>query len=173
MVLGHLEEEVWELKKSKFLIFLKKIEKKQNFKKFGFLSPHSSASRCPRTIVRVYKTFYGLWRLQKKVKQIIMISRTKIWPKTDPNFRPKNIPDRFKTQLLSQVPQIVFGKSLSTSLNILCFHFLKVCVVCVKFIFLLSSLKFYCWIHCKPKKPNFFNLGPLCLPTTVTLSRAR
>ena len=84
-----------------------------------------------------------------------------------PKFSTQKPPDRFKTQLLSQVSQNVFGKSLSTSLNILCFHFLKVCVVCVKFIFLSPSLKFYWRIHCKPKKPNFFNLGPLCLPTPV------
>ena len=86
-----------------------------------------------------------------------------------PKFSTQKRPDRFKTQLLSQVSQNVFGKSLSTSLNILCFHFLKVCVVCVKFIFLSPSLKFYWRIHCKPKKPNFFNLGPLCLPTPVVM----
>ena len=88
-----------------------------------------------------------------------------------PKFSTQKLPDKGKTQLLSQVSQIFFGKSLSTSLNILGFHFLKVCVVCVKFIFLSPSLKFYWRIHCKPKKPNFFNLGPLCLPTPVGLSK--
>ena len=86
-----------------------------------------------------------------------------------PKFSTQKPPDRFKTQLLSQVSQNFFEKSLSTSLNILSFHFLKVCVVCVKFIFLSSSLIFYWRIHCKPKKPKFFNLGPLCLPTPVAL----
>ena len=75
-----------------------------------------------------------------------------------PKFSTQKLPDKGKTQLLSQVSQIFFGKSLSTSLNIFSFHFLKVCVVCVKFIFLSPSLKFYWRIHCKPKKPNFFNL---------------
>ena len=87
-----------------------------------------------------------------------------------PKFSNQKPPDKVKTQLLSHVSQIFFGKSLSTSLNILSFHFLKVCVVCVKFIFLSSSLIFYWRIHCKPKKPKFFNLGPLCLPTTVSFS---
>ena len=49
-----------------------------------------------------------------------------------------------------------FGKTQSTFLKLLCFNFLILFVVCAKFKFFVSSMKFYCWIHCNTNGPCFF-----------------
>ena len=61
----------------KFLIFWKKFEKKFFFfQNFHFSSPHSSASRCVRSTMRVWKMFSVLRGIQKNAKRVIMMART-------------------------------------------------------------------------------------------------
>ena len=63
-------------KKMKFLIFWKKFGKKFFSPNFHFSSPHSSASRCARNIMRVWKMFSELWRIQKNKKRAIKNCKT-------------------------------------------------------------------------------------------------